>query len=153
MQVSGILKNKPRILSKVIYLDVAESLGEKAPKKQWIMFKDKHTMQDINTITNAIPGSSLIIDGKDNINKQTGQEQVVIHNLLNVIPPNATIPQTETTIEDLMDSVSMLSTDTAHNTSLAWGQLNLLMQTLPKQTAIAMLAKMISRLIGEVRNV
>ena len=132
MQVTGILKNKARVLSKVIYLDVATSLSDSAPKKQWIAFKDKHTLQDINALVNAVPGSSLIIDGKDNLNKMTGQQQIVIHSVLNIIPPNATMPSSDTILDELLNPASD-----------AWNDLHAIVSKLPKQTAIGMLAKMI----------
>lgn len=91
MQVTGILKNKARILDKVIYLDVADKVNPDGPKKQWILFKDKHTMQDIKSIAAADPGSYLIIDGKDNVNKVTGQQQIVVHNVINIVPPDANV--------------------------------------------------------------
>lgn len=150
MQVSGIIKNKARVLSKVVYLDVVGSLTEKAPSMQWVLFKDKHTHQDIQAIINAEPGSSIIIDGKDNVNKQTGQSQIVIHSLLDIVPTDATLPAASSSIlDDLFHSSSMESTvDTAKMTSDTWNSLNAIMRQVPKQLAIGMLAKMISHLNG-----
>ena len=149
MKVTGILKNKPRVLSKVIYLDVAESMADSAPKKQWIVFKDKHTYQDINTISNAVPGSSLIVDGKDNLNKMTGQQQVVVHSLVNIIPPDAPMPSYSSNTISNDFSIP----DATENISIIWHDLNALMSQLPKQKAIGMLAKKISILNGETSNV
>lgn len=142
MQVSGIIKNKARVLSKVIYLDVAETANPNGPKKQWVLFKDKHTNQDIQAITNAEPGSSIIIDGKDNVNKQTGQSQIVINNVLNIIPTDASLSSSESILDELLNPSSMEST------ADAWNSLNSLMRQMPKQQAIGMLAKMISILNG-----
>jgi hypothetical protein len=138
MKVSGILKNKARVLDKVIYLDVVESANDEpnAPKKQWILFKDKHTLQDIKTIINAEPGYSLIVDGKDNINKMTGQQQIVVNSLLDVIPPNATMP-TSSIVTDDLGKQEQIEKDLAF-----------LMRQLSKQDAITMLAKTIVSLNG-----
>ena len=65
MQFTGIIKNKARVLSKVVYLDVVTKVD--GPHKQWVLFKDKHTMQDINTIANAEPGSSIIEIGRAHV--------------------------------------------------------------------------------------
>ena len=109
MQFTGIIKNKARVLSKVVYLDVVTKVD--GPHKQWVLFKDKHTMQDINTIANAEPGSSIIVDGKDNINQQTQLPQVVVNKLINIIPKDAdlsimTMPDasSEDILNEMLDS-------------------------------------------------
>ena len=109
MQFTGIIKNKARVLSKVVYLDVVTKVD--GPHKQWVLFKDKHTMQDINTVANAEPGSSIIVDGKDNINQQTQLPQVVVNKLINIIPKDAdlsimTMPDasSEDILNEMLDS-------------------------------------------------
>ena len=109
MQFTGIIKNKARVLSKVVYLDVVTKVD--GPHKQWVLFKDKHTMQDINTIANAEPGSSIIVDGKDNINQQTQLPQVVVNKLINIIPKDADLSNTtmpdassENILNEMLDS-------------------------------------------------
>lgn len=136
MQVTGIIKNKARILSKVIYLDVAETANPDGPKKQWVLFKDKHTHADIQSITNAEPGSSIIIDGKDNINKQTGQSQIVINSLLNIIPTDASLPSASN------------NSFTSNKEEQIEKDLAFLIRQMPKQQAIDLLAKTIITLNG-----
>lgn len=143
MQVTGIIKNKARVLSKVVYLDVAETANPDGPKKQWVLFKDKHTHKDIQAVTNAEPGSSIIIDGKDNVNKQTGQSQIVINSLLNIIPTDASLTSSTNILQD-----ELLNPFPMEATANAWNALNDLMRHMPKQQAIGMLAKMISLLNG-----
>ena len=114
MQFTGIIKNKARVLSKVVYLDVVTKVDKTTqsngvtkidgPHKQWVLFKNKHTMQDINTIANAEPGSSIIVDGKDNINQQTQLPQVVVNKLINIIPQDADL--SNTTMPDALDASS-----------------------------------------------
>lgn len=130
MQVTGILKNKARILDKVIYLDVADKVNPTGPKKQWIVFKDKHTMQDIKALADANPGSYLIIDGKDNINKMTGQQQIVVHNVINILPPDANV-----------------SAENFYNhSSNAEEALEAIISGMPKQEAISLLCAQILKL-------
>lgn len=130
MQVTGILKNKARILDKVIYLDVADKVNPAGPKKQWIVFKDKHTMQDIKALADANPGSYLIIDGKDNINKMTGQQQIVVHNVINILPPDANV-----------------SAENFYNhSSNAEEALEAIISGMPKQEAISLLCAQILKL-------
>lgn len=118
MQFTGIIKNKARVLSKVVYLDVVTKVDKvtkingvtkiEGPHKQWVLFKDKHPMHDINKIANASPGSSIIVDGKDNINQQTQLPQVVVNKLINIIPEdgslsNVTMPDEPKSGQDIMD--------------------------------------------------
>jgi len=135
MQVTGILKNKARILDKVIYLDVVERSNPDGPKKQWILFKDKHTMQDIKAIASANPGSYLMIDGKDNLNKVTGQQQIVVHNIINIVPENADIANDP-----------LLTGSFYNNSSDAEKQLEVILSQMPKQEAISLLCAQISKL-------
>jgi hypothetical protein len=135
MQVTGILKNKARILDKVIYLDVADKVNPDGPKKQWILFKDKHSMQDIKAIALANPGSYLIIDGKDNLNKITGQHQIVVHNIINIVPEDADIANDP-----------LLTGSFYNNSSDTEKQLEAILGQMPKQEAIALLCAQISKL-------
>jgi hypothetical protein len=135
MQVTGILKNKARILDKVIYLDMAERSNPDGPKKQWILFKDKHTMQDIKTIASANPGSYFIIDGKDNVNKMTGQQQIVVHNLINIIPPDANVSEASSSPENFYN----YSSD-------AEKELEAIISGLPKQEAVSLLCAQILKI-------
>ena len=134
MQVTGIIKNKARVLSKVVYLDVETNDG---PKKQWVLFKDKHTHADIQTISNAEPGSSIIVDGKDNVNKQTGQAQIVVNSLINLLPPGAMLSNTTASFSAPSDKKEQIQKD-----------LQFLMRQLPKDDAIAMLAAQILKISG-----
>jgi len=106
MQFTGIIKNKARVLPKVVYLDVVEKVG--GPHKQWVLFRPNHTMQDINEVANAKPGSSIIVDGKDNLNKKTNLSQVVVNKVINIIPEdgdlsNTTMPDAPQSAQDIMD--------------------------------------------------
>ena len=135
MQVTGILKNKARILDKVIYLDVADKVNPEGPKTQWILFKDKHTMQDIKSIASANPGSYIMIDGKDNVNKMTGQQQIVVHSIINIVPEDANI------------SMDPMPTRSFYNhSSDAEKQLEDMINQMPKQEAISLLCAQILRL-------
>jgi hypothetical protein len=134
MQVTGIIKNKARVLPRVIYLDVETGDG---PKKQWVLFKDKHTYQDIQTISNAEPGATIIIDGKDNINKQTGQPQIVVNSLINLIPDGAALTNTNASFSSPSDKKEQIQKD-----------LQFLMRQLPKEDAIVMLAAQILKVSG-----
>ena len=65
-------------------------------------------MQDINAVANAEPGSSIIVDGKDNVNQQTKLPQVVVNKLINIIPQdadlsNTTMPDAPQSGQDIMD--------------------------------------------------
>ena len=127
MQFTGIIKNKARVLSKVVYLDVVTKVDKTTqsngvtkidgPHKQWVLFKNKHTMQDINTIANAEPGSSIIVDGKDNINQQTQLPQVVVNKLINIIPQDADLSNTtmpsfpDASSEDIEDILNEILVD------------------------------------------
>jgi hypothetical protein len=141
MQVTGILKNKARILDKVIYLDVAERSNPDGPKKQWILFKDKHTMQDIKAIASANPGSYIMIDGKDNLNKLTGQHQIVVHNIINIVPEDAVISN---------EPVSMGSF--YNHSSDAEKQLEDMIRQMPTQEAISLLFAQILKLNKQQEN-
>jgi len=141
MQVTGILKNKARILDKVIYLDVAERSNPNGPKTQWILFKDKHTMQDIKAIASANPGSYIMIDGKDNLNKLTGQHQIVVHNIINIVP------------EDAVISNEPVSTGSFYNhSSDAEKQLEDMIRQMPTQEAISLLFAQILKLNKQQEN-
>ena len=134
MQVTGIIKNKARVLSKVVYLDVETNDG---PKKQWVLFKDKHTHADIQTISNAEPGSSIIVDGKDNVNKQTGQAQIVVNSLINLIPDGAALTNTNASFSSPSDKKEQIQKD-----------MDFLVRQLPKNDAIVMLAAQILKVSG-----
>jgi hypothetical protein len=143
MQFTGIIKNKARVLSKVVYLDVVTKVD--GPHKQWVLFKDKHTMQDINTIANAEPGSSIIVDGKDNINQQTQLPQVVVNKLINIIPQDADLSNTtmpDDASEDILNEM-LDSSPSKDKVRQAVGQYAL---KTSKQDAIVLLCQMITGL-------
>ena len=143
MQFTGIIKNKARVLSKVVYLDVVTKVD--GPHKQWVLFKDKHTMQDINTIANAEPGSSFIVDGKDNINQQTQLPQVVVNKLINIIPQDADLSNTtmpDDASEDILNEM-LDSSPSKDKVRQAVGQYAL---KTSKQDAIVLLCQMITGL-------
>ena len=143
MQFTGIIKNKARVLSKVVYLDVVTKVD--GPHKQWVLFKDKHTMQDINTIANAEPGSSIIVDGKDNINQQTQLPQVVVNKLINIIPKDADLSNTtmpDDASEDILNEM-LDSSPSKDKVRQAVGQYAL---KTSKQDAIVLLCQMITGL-------
>ena len=146
MQFTGIIKNKARVLSKVVYLDVVTKVD--GPHKQWVLFKDKHTMQDINTIANAEPGSSIIVDGKDNINQQTQLPQVVVNKLINIIPQDADLSNTtmpsvpDAASEDILNEM-LDSSPSKDKVRQAVGQYAL---KTSKQDAIVLLCQMITGL-------
>jgi hypothetical protein len=134
MQVTGIIKNKARVLSKVVYLDVETN---DSPKKQWVLFKDKHTHADIQTISNAEPGATIIVDGKDNVNKQTGQAQIVVNSLINLIPDGAALTNTNASFSSPSDKKEQIQKD-----------MDFLVRQLPKNDAIVMLAAQILKVSG-----
>jgi len=134
MQVTGIIKNKARVLSKVVYLDVETN---DSPKKQWVLFKDKHTHADIQTISNAEPGATIIVDGKDNVNKQTGQAQIVVNSLINLIPDGAALTNTNASFSSPSDKKEQIQKD-----------MDFLVRQLPKNDAIVMLATQILKVSG-----
>ena len=143
MQFTGIIKNKARVLSKVVYLDVVTKVD--GPHKQWVLFKDKHTMQDINTIANAEPGSSIIVDGKDNINQQTQLPQVVVNKLINIIPKDADLSNTtmpDASSEDILNEM-LDSSPSKDKVREVVGQYAL---KTSKQDAIVLLCQMITGL-------
>ena len=143
MQFTGIIKNNARVLSKVVYLDVVTKVD--GPHKQWVLFKDKHTMQDINTIANAEPGSSIIVDGKDNINQQTQLPQVVVNKLINIIPQDADLSNTtmpDDASEDILNEM-LDSSPSKDKVRQAVGQYAL---KTSKQDAIVLLCQMITGL-------
>lgn len=134
MQVTGIIKNKARILSKVVYLDVVDNGTN---PKQWVIFKDKHTYADIQSIANAEPGSTIIVDGKDNINKQTGQPQIVVNSLINIVPENAALSSANASFSVPTDKKDQIQKD-----------LQFLVRQLSKEDAIVMLAAKIIEISG-----
>ena len=143
MQFTGIIKNKARVLSKVVYLDVVTKVD--GPHKQWVLFKDKHTMQDINTVANAEPGSSIIVDGKDNINQQTQLPQVVVNKLINIIPKDADLSNTtmpDASSEDILNEM-LDSSPSKDKVREVVGQYAL---KTSKQDAIVLLCQMITGL-------
>lgn len=160
MQFTGIIKNKARVLSKVVYLDVVTKVDKvtkingvtkiEGPHKQWVLFKDKHTMQDINTIANASPGSSIIVDGKDNINQQTQLPQVVVNKLINIIPEdaslsNATMPDAPESTQDIMDMLLDIPDTTSLQSEVKAVVGKYALKT-SKQDAIVLLCQMITGL-------
>ena len=143
MQFTGIIKNKARVLSKVVYLDVVTKVD--GPHKQWVLFKDKHTMHDINTVANAEPGSSIIVDGKDNINQQTQLPQVVVNKLINIIPKDADLSNTnmpDASSEDILNEM-LDSSPSKDKVREVVGQYAL---KTSKQDAIVLLCQMITGL-------
>lgn len=143
MQFTGIIKNKARVLSKVVYLDVVTKVD--GPHKQWVLFKDKHTMHDINTVANAEPGSSIIVDGKDNINQQTQLPQVVVNKLINIIPQDADLSNTNMPDDASQDILNEMldSSPSKDKVRQAVGQYAL---KTSKQDAIVLLCQMITGL-------
>ncbi len=145
MQFTGIIKNKARVLPKVIYLDVVSKVD--GPHKQWVLFKSKHTMQDINMIANASPGSSIIVDGKDNINEQTNLPQVVINKLINIIPQDAEMPDTSSAsaLDDLFVDGFAVDANAAAKNKVREVVASYALKT-SKQEAIVLLCQMITGL-------
>lgn len=148
MQFTGIIKNKARVLSKVVYLDVVEKVG--GPHKQWVLFKNNHTMQDINAVASAKPGSSIIVDGKDGINNQTQLPQVVVSKIINIIPEdadlsNTTMPDASESAQDIMDLLleSPNTTSLQNEVKAVVGKYAL---KTSKQDAIVLLCQMITGL-------
>lgn len=145
MQFTGIIKNKARVLPKVVYLDVVSKVD--GPHKQWVLFKSKHTMQDINMIANASPGSSIIVDGKDNINEQTNLPQVVINKLINIIPQDAEMPDTSSAsaLDDLFVDGFAVDANAAAKNKVREVVASYALKT-SKQEAIVLLCQMITGL-------
>lgn len=160
MQFTGIIKNKARVLSKVVYLDVVTKVDKATqingvtqidgPHKQWVLFKNNHTMQDINAVANAKPGSSIIVDGKDGINNQTQLPQVVVSKIINIIPQdadlsNTTMPDASESAQDIMDMLleSPNTTSLQNEVKAVVGKYAL---KTSKQDAIVLLCQMITGL-------
>ena len=155
---TGVLLSKPRLVSeKVTYLNM-QNVGD-GKKLQWVVFNANFDKADLKKLQFAEPETIITIFGTDNVNKQTGQHQIVVQQLLSV--SDATDADTFTSndassdiLNDLLmgETVTNAQTDTPQLIASTWNQLNALVAKLPKQTAIGMLAKQIIVLNGETPN-
>jgi len=138
---TGILLRKPRLGSpKVTYLDVKTDVVGRT--LQWVVFNNNFDTSTLNSIRNADANAAITILGTTNINKKTGQDQIVVQKVLNIAGADANA-------ESVVVRTTSLSNDDAESIFSTWNQLNALVEKLPKQLAIGMLAKCISVVNGE----
>ena len=83
---SGVILGQPRKLEKVTYLNV--KTVEDGRTLQWVFFNKNHDAKDLRRVQNAQDGTIIKVNGSTNVNKATGQDQIVIQKLLSVTMPD-----------------------------------------------------------------
>lgn len=149
---TGILLRKPRAGSpKVTYLDVKTDVVGRT--LQWVVFNANFDTSTLKRIKSADANATLTILGTTNVNAKTGQDQIVVQKVLNIADANAdaedVVVRSNNDVLELVESLELLRDDDAESISKTWNQLYALVEKLPKQLAIGMLAKCIAAVNGE----